>query len=201
MEACAQWQDAISARMDGEDTGVPDAALDAHLRDCAPCHSFAARVGVLHDRMPSLTDVSAPDRSVEILAAVRSDERDRQPQREPTPLVARAGLGAVAMIQLLVALPDLWAVAGAHSMRDLGAFQLALAVGFLVAAIRPATAAGLLPTAAALALVLAVVVVGDVSAGRVAVGAESAHTTEWIGVALLWLVTRHHPARGEPRPA
>lgn len=71
------------------------------------------------------------------------------------------------IVQLTAAMPFLWSTADAHTLRDLAAFQLALAIGFLVAAARPAAAAGLLPTALASRLGLAIVVIGDVAAGRV----------------------------------
>lgn len=98
------------------------------------------------------------------------------------------------MAQLLTSLPYLVSLADAHVMRDLAAFELALGVGFLVAAARPATAAGLLPTAGALVVVLGVVVVADVISGRAAAASEAVHVTEAAGVGLLWLLASRAPA-------
>lgn len=202
MEMCERWQEAVSARLDGEEPAVSDAALDAHLTGCAPCREFAVAAGALDLRMaasaPSAAE--APDRSSEILAAVRAERR--LGRRRPMPArMPRMALGLVGVVQLATSLPLLSSLAGAHSVRDLAAFQVALGVGFVVAAVRPATAAGLLPTAAALVAILAVVVVGDIAAGRVAAGAETLHATEVVGVALLWLLAPRRTALRRPRPA
>lgn len=195
MTTCAQWREAVSARLDGEDPDVPPRVIDAHLEVCADCRRFAARIGALDVAMAA-TDSPVPDRSVDILAAVRADRRIRTPRPavswRPAPRIALALVGA---IQLVTSLPYLWSLVGGHTVRDLAAFQLAVGVGFLVAAARPATAAGLLPTAGALVAVLAVVVVADIAGGRVAAGGETIHATEAAGVALLWLLT---PRRGTP---
>jgi predicted anti-sigma-YlaC factor YlaD len=54
---CDRAREAISARIDGEDPGLPANALDAHLAGCAACRSWRqaahtvtrrARVGVLY---------------------------------------------------------------------------------------------------------------------------------------------------------
>jgi predicted anti-sigma-YlaC factor YlaD len=190
---CAQWQDAVSARLDGEDPGIPAGALDAHLATCARCRSFAARIDPL-DRLVHASAHDVPDRSADILSAVRGNRRARPGATPGADLVPRVALGLVGVLQLVASLPYLWSLTDAHAARDLAAFQLALAIGFLVAAARPATATGLLPTAVALVAVLAVVVAGDITAGRVAAGAETIHLPEVVGVALLWLLATRHRA-------
>jgi predicted anti-sigma-YlaC factor YlaD len=37
---CDGAREAISARIDGEDPGLPDGALDAHLAGCTACRSW-----------------------------------------------------------------------------------------------------------------------------------------------------------------
>ena len=37
---CARVQAALSARLDGEDKGVPDDVVDAHLSGCVECQAF-----------------------------------------------------------------------------------------------------------------------------------------------------------------
>lgn len=197
MTSCERWQEALSARLDGEDPGTPIAALDTHLRGCARCRRYAAGLDVLDG---VVLGAPAPDRSAAVLAAVRAD-RDALRRRQSGGRTPRAALVVVAVAQLLTALPYLLPVAEGHSARDLGAFELALAVGFLVAAVRPATAVGLLPTAGVLALVLAVVVGVDIAAGRAAAGAESVHVTEWVGVMLVWLIAQQQPPPVRLRPA
>ena len=198
MTTCAQWQEAASAHHDGEDPGVPPAALEVHVATCADCQRFAAGLGTLDVETAART-VSVADRTTsEILTAMRADQRvrARQPAMQRP---ARMGLGLVGIVQLATAVPSLWSLVDGHSVRDLAAFQLALGIGFLVAAARPGTAAGLLPTAATLVGTLAVVVVGDVATGRVAAGAETIHLTEAVGVALLWLLTPRQASPQRPR--
>ena len=40
---CDRFREAISARIDGEDPGLPDGALDAHLEACADCRAWQQR--------------------------------------------------------------------------------------------------------------------------------------------------------------
>lgn len=190
----------MSARLDGEDPTVADAALDAHLVACMTCREFAAAAGALDLMAAAAPAGEAPDRAAEILAAVRAERRYEVPSA-PRDRVPRVALGLVGVVQLVTAMPFLWSLSGAHTMRDLAAFELALGVGFIVAAVRPATATGLLPTAVALVAILAVVVVGDVAGGRTIAAAESVHLTELIGVALLWLLTPRGLVPRRPQPA
>jgi predicted anti-sigma-YlaC factor YlaD len=187
---CEQCRDTLSAWLDGEDAGVTAGALDVHLRTCAACQRFAGRLEALEDALPR-ERTAVPDRATDILAAVRLQRSSRTPAA--TARVARHALAVVALLQVLVALVDLSPSAASHLLRDLGAFQVALAVGFLVASLRPATAPGLLPTAMALALCLLVVVGIDVVNGRTAIVHEVAHATELLGVAFVWLVARDQP--------
>ena len=197
--SCEQCRDAVSAQIDGEATGVARESLVAHLRACRRCRDFATALHRLDDVLPA-DGLTAPERSDEILAAVRRDRAARSPA-VVTGRVARGGLALVAAVQMITALLELTTSTGAHSLRDLGAFQFALAVGFLVAAVRPSTAPGLLPTAAALALCLLGVVVLDIAAGQTTSAGEAAHMTELLGVALVWLIARGGPARRRPQHA
>jgi predicted anti-sigma-YlaC factor YlaD len=96
----------------------------------------------------------------------------------------------------MVGLPDfLFGDGGAplHLARELGSFDLALAVGFLFTAWRPIRAYGLLPLAAALAAGMALTSAVDVAEGRAAALSESAHQLELLGVVLVWQLARHAP--------
>ena len=63
----------LSARLDDEPTGVADEGLDAHLAGCAACAGWLAAA----HRLSRLTRLGRaprlPDRTAEIVAAVRSD--------------------------------------------------------------------------------------------------------------------------------
>jgi predicted anti-sigma-YlaC factor YlaD len=187
---CEECRDAISARLDGEDPGVAADAVDRHLTTCRTCHRFAARVQALGEMVP-VPQEPAPDRSAAILAAigVRRSHRPLVPER-----IARAGLAMVGVVQLVAAVVGIGLGTVPHTLRDLGAFEIALAIGFLVAALRPSTAPGLLPTAAALALCLLTIVALDIVGGETAVAREGTHVTEFIGVALVWMLARGRSA-------
>ncbi len=86
-----------------------------------------------------------------------------------------------------------------HVARELGSFDVALAVGLLVAAWQPARAWGLLPVAMALAFVMAGTAVLDLADGRADTLGEAHHLLDVAGVALLWLVARD--ARTSPSGA
>jgi predicted anti-sigma-YlaC factor YlaD len=47
---CERAREAISARIDGEDPGVPDGALQAHLDGCASCRDWQQRAHVMTRR-------------------------------------------------------------------------------------------------------------------------------------------------------
>ena len=77
-----------------------------------------------------------------------------------------------------------------HVARELGSFDVALAVGLLVAAWQPARAWGLLPVIAALGLVMAGTAVVDVVRGTASGFGEAHHVLDLAGLVLLWLVAR-----------
>jgi predicted anti-sigma-YlaC factor YlaD len=86
-----------------------------------------------------------------------------------------------------------------HLGRDLGALELALGIGFLVAAYQPHRAAGVLPIAAVAAGVVVVAVAIDLIAGRTSLLAELTHLSELVGVVALWALTRRLPDRPDLR--
>ncbi|HWR48792.1 MAG TPA: zf-HC2 domain-containing protein [Pseudonocardiaceae bacterium] len=67
---CAQCQEALSARLDGEVSAVDWGAIDAHLAMCAVCRRFAAKA----TRLTSLvhTVVAAPE--LDVLEAILREE-------------------------------------------------------------------------------------------------------------------------------
>jgi predicted anti-sigma-YlaC factor YlaD len=170
---CDRIREAWSALVDGEEPGVPRERVDAHLRTCASCRAFA------HGTQHLETELPAPD---------------------PRPFVAiRFGLVAVALAQLVLAVPGLIfgtdEGAPIHIAHEVGAWDLALAVGFLFAAARPLRAVGMLPFAGALSVGLLVTAVVDVANGRQPAVFETAHLLELAGTVLLWLLTSPRPRR------
>jgi hypothetical protein len=124
-----------------------------------------------------------------LAAAGVSAGRHRLP-REVT--LTRAALVVVALAQLAwVTLPAL--VLGSdhdapiHVSHEMGSFDLALAVGFLVAAWRPARAQGMRALVGAAALLLVMTAIIDLAAGRTTLSDEAPHLLAVAG----WLLVRH----------
>ena len=183
----------MSARLDGEATPLDDAALDHHLHTCPACTAWADELTALHRAVRVREAEPVPDLSAAILAAAPVAAQ-RRPAASGVVSPARWALFVVALTQLVLAAPALLlgedTGASVHVARELGAFDVALAVGLLVAAWQPARAWGLLPVAAALACVMAGTAVLDLVDGRTSSFSEAHHLLDLAGVAFLWSVAR-----------
>jgi predicted anti-sigma-YlaC factor YlaD len=203
--SCDPFHELISADLDGEVDEHERADLHAHLASCADCVAFAASAAALHRAsrvtaaapVPDLTDAilgrAAADPSIQL----RPTER-RPPRRSRVAVLAfQYGLLVVALAMAVLALPELFASSGAavHTSRHLGGWDVAFAVGLLIAALQPWRARGLLPMAAALAGVMVVTAAVDVARGTTAGLAEGTHVLEVLGLVFLWLLARSTPGR------
>lgn len=186
---CRACREAISARLDGHDTDDP--TVDSHLAGCNECQAWRADAVALAHRVDLHMAEPVPDRSAAILAALAEESAAEEAvARNQALLPWRIGLAALGAVQLLLAVPVLLfgsePGAGIHAAREMGSFDVALAVGFLVAAWRPARAWGMVPLVAALALCLAATSVIDVVEGRATLAAETLHLTHVVGLVMLW---------------
>lgn len=206
---CDVIREAISARLDGEATDLDDRALEGHVATCRSCAAWSEELDVLHRMVRVREAEPVPDLTAAILAAAplpALPRRRTSPLAEPVS-VARWALFVVALTQLVLAGPALLlgedAGATVHVARELGSFDVALAVGLLLAAWQPARAWGLLPVALALGCVLAGTAVLDVAHGTATSLGEAHHLLDLAGVAILWQVAREdrtnpggaHPGR------
>jgi predicted anti-sigma-YlaC factor YlaD len=139
---CDRVREAISARIDGEDGGIPDDVLAAHLAGCADCRSWEQRAHVVTRRARLGGAFLDRDLTERVLAAVPP-----APTRRLNRITQRTALVAVAIAQFAITVPLLILGhdhdAGVHAAHELGSFDLALAIAFCVGAIRPALSAGL----------------------------------------------------------
>lgn len=179
----------MSARLDGHDTEDPD--VDTHLAWCAECQAWRADVVALAHRIDLHCSDPVPDLSATVLAALAEEDAVAETAARLDALRPwRIGLATLGVLQLLLAIPVLLfgsePGAGVHVAREMGSFDVALAVGFLFAAWRPARAWGMVPLVAALAGCLALTSAIDVSEGRAAMGAETLHLTHVVGLVMLW---------------
>jgi predicted anti-sigma-YlaC factor YlaD len=208
---CEAIREALSARLDGETSPLSDDAVDAHVGSCRGCAAWSEELHVLHRMVRVREAEPVPDLTATILGANQAPAAARRRPRTETISVARWALFVVALSQLVLAGPALLLGEGSgatvHVARELGAFDVALAVGLLLAAWQPARAWGLFPVVAALALVMGATAVLDVLRGTATSLGEAHHALDLAGVAVLWLVAREERtsartgARGPLAPA
>jgi predicted anti-sigma-YlaC factor YlaD len=97
----------------------------------------------------------------------------------------------VGVAQLCLAVPALLGDDGGapiHIAHEQGSWFLALAVGLLVVAWRPARAAAMLPIMAALVAALGFTMALDIAAGRTQAAAEAPHGLAILGLGFLWVL-------------
>ena len=155
--SCRRVQEAISARIDGEEPGLPLEQVEAHVAGCPDCRAFVDRG---HLAPPAHVRVPLGRRRTR---SQRGDPRRRGAARPGADAGSarewpRYVLLVVALTQLLIALPALVlgdeAGTTVHLARELGSWDAALAIAWLVVTWAPRRAAGLLPFAVALAAVM-----------------------------------------------
>lgn len=189
---CKQARLAISALSDHEDPGVSLAALGVHLDRCATCAAWQqaalcrSRIGLFDDEPGDDVLVGA----MRSLAVERAAQHEAQADRAIRPW--RVGLVVVAVIQPLLVLSSLlskhW-LHHIHSGRELGAWHLALAVGFLFAAWRPSRAWGMLPLVVAMVTGVLITSGVDLADGHVRFSDELTHVLDVAGLACLWALS------------
>jgi predicted anti-sigma-YlaC factor YlaD len=195
---CHEVQTALSARSDGEPTGVDDAAADAHVRSCASCRDFAEAldapppVALLHPAVD-------PDLQERVVAAAGPVDRSG------VWWVLRVMLALVAVGYLITAVPELLFSVDPHHghiAHHLGAFEAAYAVALMFVAARPAKARAMVPFTAALAIGMLVLAVVDIARGEAFPLNELSHLLEIAGLVIVWLLAtrRGWPRTSDARP-
>lgn len=196
---CGTCKEALSARLDGEDLGRPEAEVDAHLETCASCQDWYSTATDLNRRVKVRSFVPTPDLVSSVLA-------ETQPRRRPGARLALAGVG---LIQLLLAVAQLFgtdvhsghgATLTGHLISEGAAWNLALGLAMLAAAWQTKRASGLLPAVGVFVAALVVFSVIDVATVGVPGSRLLSHIPLVAGVALLYLVQREHKQGGDPSP-
>lgn len=195
---CEAVREALSAELDGEDAPLRGDVVERHLESCAPCRRWLADARVFTRSVRVTLAQDVPDLTGAILAAARA----RAPRRRRAGARAwRTGLVVVAAAQVLLGVAHLARGGGdaTHAVREVGAWDLALAVGFLVVAARPARAWGMVPLVAAVVATLGAGSVIDLAAGEAVPLREVTHLFEVAGLLLVWLLARRSgPEWGSP---
>jgi predicted anti-sigma-YlaC factor YlaD len=181
---CDSAREALSARIDGEASGVPEAVLDNHLASCAPCRQWQQRAHAVTRRARLGGVFLDHDLAPQVLAAVPAPAAQWRRRA-----FQRGALLALALGQLAIAAPMLILGhdhdAGVHAAHELGSFNLALAAAFAAGAIRPKLSAGLAWPCAVAAAGLVVTAVADLFSGQALGADEAMHLVAVAGAALL----------------
>lgn len=201
---CTQCKEALSARLDGEESAAERHSIDAHLASCAACRRFADEAARVTRLARTAVATQEPDVVETVLAAA---PRARRPQLVTA---LRVLLGLVGLAQLEVALAGLLGAhtngsgfqrvtlegaSVAHFAHESAAWNLALGVGFLWVARRSPRTSGMVPTLATFMAVLTVLVVMDAMAGGVDTARLLVHALVLLGLILMIVLDRL------PRPA
>lgn len=211
--SCAGVRLALSARLDGEDPLLPSVAIGQHLDGCVSCGAWLVGAQRVEEVMRS-AGRTAPDLSALVLAAVAADRARPAVGGElaaagavtrPAPGhhgLLRWGIGLIAVAQLISAVPILVGVLvgdvhGLHASREMASFDVAMAVGFLLAALRPAQARAFVPVAFILAACLAMTSTIDLINGTTLLIHEVSHLVAIVQGVMLWLLGRRSVSDGE----
>lgn len=199
---CDPVRETLSAGLDTETGPVPDDVVTSHLAACPACRSWREQAHELTRRVRLAPARPVPDATASVVAAVLADRAARAPRHR----VLRVALAGVAALQLAavvvpaLVLGDAGPGVPVHAARELGAFNLALALGLVAAAVRPALARGVLYPVAAASGLLVVLTAADAVLGQTTVVDELPHLVALVGTLLLLVLTRRLPARDGPPP-
>ena len=197
---CAAIRELLSAQLDQESTREEETTANAHLGRCAQCQAWWSEIGQMNRVLRVRLAETIPDLATGVLARAHPPTVGRRQW-------VRLSLAAVAATELVLAAPDLLLgqAASVHDARHLGSFGVAMSIGLLYVAWRPARAFGILPIVVALAVTMGVSAVVDVGHGRTTSISESHHVLEIAGLVLVWMLAsqpaprRFRPLTHQPR--
>lgn len=202
---CSDFREALSARIDGEPSPLPDTAVDRHLEGCPHCRAWQDDAVRLRRQLLVREAPRVPDLTERILTEVPAPSPQRWGLRIALALVAlvQSGLGFAELLGADVghAEHDGMMAMAAHLGNESGAWNLAVGFGLLWAALRPATASGLLPALAGFVAVLGLMSGLDLADGQVTVSRVLSHGLLVAGVGLLYGVRRQHRRTSTPGPS
>lgn len=170
-------REAVSARLDGDRSGVPVDALAAHLGCCPACAAWRRAAREVDRAVYRARAEPTPDLTDRILLGHRRARALR------LDLLLRRALGLLAAVQVAVAAPDVFG--HAHATAELGTWQVAAGAGFLAVARRPGLAGPALPMLVCASLATTFVSTRHILLGRATVAYEAAHLLFLAGVGLI----------------
>lgn len=194
---CHDVRESLSATLDGEPPPLPPDLTATHVRACPACRDWQRAAQDVVRRI-RLTSVSLDhDLTDQVLARL-------EPAAPPgqTPFLQRALLLVIGLAQLAVTVPLLLlghdGEGTRHVAHELGSFDLALAVAYVVGALRPQLSSGLAWPCSIAAGGLAATALIDIGMGQTPGVDEIQHLVAVAGAALLcWGARTRRPH--EPR--
>ncbi|WP_406045872.1 zf-HC2 domain-containing protein [Micromonospora sp. NBC_00898] len=175
---CEQWREALSARLDGEETAAEAAAAEAHLSRCSDCRRWFDQAAAVTRRARLSVTVSGDDLTDVILASLPVPEPYRL--RNRIALTLRAVLGLIGALQLVLGLAQVGqgpaaghehaavgALTSGHLWHESAAWNVAVGAGFLFVATRRTPPTGLVPMLTAFVGTLVLLSVNDLITGWV----------------------------------
>jgi predicted anti-sigma-YlaC factor YlaD len=202
---CSDFREALSARIDGEAGTLPDPVVDRHVAGCPQCRAWQEDAVRLRRLLLVREAPRVPDLTERILTEVPAPPAQRWGLRIALVLVAlvQSGLGLAELLGADVGHAGHGAVVAmaAHLGNESAAWNLAAGFGLLWAALRPATASGLLPVLAGFVAVLGLVSGIDLVGGQVTVSRVLSHGLLVAGVGLLYGVRRQYRRTSTPGPS
>ena len=201
---CEDARLALSARLDGEAEPAARGVVDAHVAGCAMCEAWLAGAERV-TRAVRLRPVRVSDLTERIMSALHAEGALPSPVRHLRDQVGalRWLLGGLAVVQLMLAVPELFGVNGfheAHAGREVAAFDIALAVGLLVVASYPEHARVFAPVAVALVVCFAAISALDIMQGLVTPSRVAIHALVVFQAVIVWLLAQG-PRRLADAPA
>jgi predicted anti-sigma-YlaC factor YlaD len=188
----------VSARIDGEPPGIPEAEVDAHLAACTACRHWATSAERLTRRLRLAPAEAIPDLSGMVVSTVMRGNQHRRWSRRLTTL--RIALAVVAVTQAALTLSI--GIAGdlfdtpLHVNREAGAWNLALASGLLAVAWQTRRAAGVLPLLATAVVMIFGFELLDLARKHTGLAALLPHLLLVVALALVVMLARMSPPSG-----
>ncbi|APT83112.1 zf-HC2 domain-containing protein [Corynebacterium ammoniagenes] len=201
-----QVQEALSARMDGEDYDLEDDVIDTHIAHCDKCKAFQERAAKLSFSLTPHTPLEPSQELAEdILAQVEPEWRRVSGGRLASLAGARVALVVLAIVFVIWAItlivasgpftgvaeggamlnPDSNPVEAEHLIES-AALRLGLAAGMIFSAWRPHHVAGLLPVVGTAFFFLAGFAMRDIALSTLS--SSQVYTLCGLGAALVVLV-------------
>lgn len=187
---CDAAREILSAALDNEAEPGEVARAQRHRTTCPRCTDWETSALGLHRRVRLVAADVVPDLSSAIRRSIQREAKTRRPPVMPAACLI---LSVLALAELLGAIPHLFApgaALGVHAGREQAAYEIALASGFLYAAVRPRMAGGIAVLSTVFAMLLIVTTGIDVADRQVQLGLETHHLVAILGTALTWAVAR-----------